>query len=186
MVFLETKRLLLRKFREEDFSGFCAWAMDEETCRMMGRDLPETEADARAAFDWLKDREERGYGLVLKESGQVIGNLTVAPVPEHLAGQEALAGKRGRSLSFSISREYRRQGLMREAVEAVIARLFAEEGMDYVQCGYFQFNTASRYFQERLGFTRLAAMALDIRGRQTAVVENMLWRERFPARPTAG
>lgn len=36
-MFLETERLILRKFREADFEDFCEFAMDEDMCRMMGR-----------------------------------------------------------------------------------------------------------------------------------------------------
>lgn len=47
-MFVETDRLILRKFREEDFADFCAYAMDEEMCRMMGNDLMDTEEAARS------------------------------------------------------------------------------------------------------------------------------------------
>ena len=49
-MFLETERLILRKFREEDFDDFCDYAMDDEMSRMMGRDRISTRADARLAF----------------------------------------------------------------------------------------------------------------------------------------
>ena len=176
-MFVETSRLILRKFREEDFADFCAYAMDEEMCRMMGNDLMDTEEAARVTFDWLKDKEERSYVLVLKETGRAIGNLNITPHPEHLLERPALAGKQGKSLSFCISRQYRRQGLMSEAVRAVIARLFEEEGMDYVQCGYFDFNTVSKAMQEKLGFTHLITMTIDFRGEMMTPVENILWKE---------
>lgn len=176
-MFLETNRLILRKFREEDFQDFCAYAMDEEMCRMMGNDLMDTEETARVTFDWLKDKEERSYVLILKETGRAIGNLNVTSVHDHLLKLPALAGKRGVSLSFCISRQYRRQGLMSEAVRAVIARLFDEEGMDYVQCGYFDFNTVSARLQEKLGFTHLITMTIDFKGEKRTTVENILWKK---------
>lgn len=83
-MFLETARLILRKIREEDFADFCAYAMDKEMCHMMGRSPMDTEEAARANFDWLKNKEERCYGLVLKETGHVIGDLTVTAVQEKL------------------------------------------------------------------------------------------------------
>lgn len=178
-MFLETERLVLRKFREEDFPDFCVYAMDEEMCRMMGNDLMDTEEAARVTFDWLKDKEERSYVMVLKETGRAIGNLNVTPLPEELLGLPALAGKQGKSLSFCISRHYRRQGLMSEAVRAVIARLFEEEGMDYVQCGHFDFNTASAKFQEKLGFTHLITMELDFKGERLTSVESILWKKQL-------
>lgn len=181
---LETERLILRKFREEDFSDYCAYAMDDEMCRMMGQDLLDTEEAARINFDWMKNQEDRRYGkedrcygLILKETGRMIGNLNIVPVPGHLLDLPALAGKRGRGLSFCISRQYRRQGLMSEAVRAVAAYLFDREGMDYVQCGYFDFNTVSGAFQEKLGFARLTVMDLDFKGRTVRTVEGVLWKD---------
>ncbi len=176
-MFLETDRLILRKFREEDFPDFCAYAMDLEMCHMMGNDPMDTEEAARVTFDWLKDKEERSYVLVLKETGRAIGNLNVTPVPEHLLKLPALAGKQGKSLSFCVSRHYQRQGLMSEAVRAVIARLFGEESMDYVQCGYFDFNAVSHAFQEKLGFSHLVTMEIDFKGERVTTVENILWRD---------
>ena len=182
-MFLETERLILRKFREEDFPDFCAYAMDAEMTRMIGRDPTDTVEGARVSFDWLKDREERSYALVLKETGRVIGDLTVTAVPEDLAGLEPLRGKRGRCLSFSISRQYQRRGLMTEAVRAVVRRLFEEEGMDYIQCGHFDFNTVSARFQEKLGFVHLTTMELDFKWEHRISVEQVLWRtEAVPRR----
>ncbi len=175
-MFLETDRLILRKFREEDFADYCAYAMDEEMNRMMGNDPLDTEEAARGCFDWLKDKEERSYCLVLKETGHLVGNLNITAGPEELRELEPLAGKQGRSLSFCISRQYRRQGLMSEAVRAVAAHLFDEEGMDYVQCGYFDFNTVSAKFQEKLGFVHLTTMEIDFKGEKLVSVENVLWR----------
>lgn len=175
-MFLETDRLILRKFREEDFADFCAYAMDAEMCRMMGNDLLDTEEAARVTFDWLKDREERSYVLILRETGRVIGNLNITALPEEVAALEPLAGKQGRSMSFCISRRYRRQGLMTEALRAVIAHLFDEEGMDYVQCGHFDFNTVSAKLQEKLGFDHLITMELDFKGEKVVSVENILWK----------
>ena len=176
-MFLETDRLILRKFQEEDFADYCAYAMDEEMNRMMGNDMLDTVEAARECFDWLKDREERSYVLVYKETGRAIGNLNVTAGPFELRDLEPLAGKRGKSLSFCISRQYQRQGLMSEAVRAVIAHLFDEEGMDYVQCGYFDFNTVSAKFQEKLGFTYLTTLELDFKGETRTSVENIMWKK---------
>lgn len=176
-MFLETERLILRKLREEDFADFCAYAIDPEMCRMMGNDLMDSEETARETFNWLKDMEKRCYGLVYKETGRVIGNLSITDVWPETAALPQLEGKQGKSLSFCISRWYRRRGLMSEAVRAVADRLFQEEGMDYVHCGYFDFNDVSRLFQEKLGFTNLTTMTIDFKGEQMVSVENVLWKK---------
>lgn len=178
-MFLETERLVLRKFREEDFEDYYAYAADREMCRMMGQyDLTNRE-DARACFDWLKDKEERSYALVCKENGKVIGNLNVTALPGFLIEMDLaeLRGKRGVCLSFCLSRDYQRLGLMEEAVRAVIDELFRAEGMDYIQCGHFDFNLPSEKFQEKLGFERLTTGVIDWNGEEIHTVESILWRE---------
>ena len=174
-MFLETERLILRKFRDDDFDDFCDFAMDDEMSRMMGRDRLRSRADARLAFLRLKSRQERGYALELKSIGRVIGNLTVSQVPRFEHVDRHLERYRGRSLSFSISRHFRRQGLMEEAVRAVIDALFAE-GMDYIQCGSFDFNTASRDLQKKLGFEYLTTERLEMDGEVYTAIERILWK----------
>lgn len=179
-MFLETERLVLRKLEEADFADFCAFAMDEEMCRMMGRAPMPDEAAARVNFDWLKSHESRGYGLVLKATGRVIGNLTVGKVGDWLMKRDELQGKQGVTLSFSIGKDYQRKGLMSEAVKAVIDRLFHDEKVDFVNCGHFDFNTASRELQKRLGFEPLLTEHASIRGEGAVVVERILWNDRIP------
>ena len=178
-MFLETDRLLLRKFQEEDFADYCAYAMDAEMCRAMGNYLLDTEEAARDCFNWLKDREERGYCLVLKETGRVIGNLSITRVHEDQAELPALAGRRGVSLSFCISRDYRRRGLMEEALKAVFRQLFEVEGFDYIHCGYFYDNAPSAALQKKLGFTHLTTQRVHVSGREDVGVENVLWRTTY-------
>lgn len=171
-MFLEAERLILRKFREEDFEDYYGYAADREMCRMMGQyDLTDRE-EARACFDWLKDKEERSYAIVRKEDGRVIGNLNVCAVPEELAGWPELTGRRGASLSFALSRQYQRRGLMEEALRAVIGELFQAEGLDYIHCGYFDFNLPSQKLQEKLGFVQLTTGTF----KDICTIENILWR----------
>lgn len=175
-MFIETDRLVLRKFQEYDFDDFCEYAMDDEMCKMMGRKLMHSREDARWNFDWLKDKEERCYGLLYKDTGKIIGNLTVCAVPIELLELEKLRGKVGKSISFSISKNYQRKGLMLEAVNAVIKHLFNVEGMDYIQCGHISFNTASEMLQKKLGFEYLVTRHLEYEGIKTISVENILWK----------
>ena len=175
-MFLETERLILRQFNEEDFPDFCAYAMDPELCRMMGTYmLPDTDA-AWESFSWLRTNEERFYALEYREEGRVIGHLIVTAPPDHVQNMPELAGKKGWALSFCLAPPYRRRGLMSEALRAVIGRLFGEEGPDYVNCGYFPFNTASGRLQEKLGFTFLTSAVFEQYGEEVTTIEHILWR----------
>lgn len=179
-MFLETSRLILRKFREEDFKDYCSFSLnDPERDRMMGRSPLNTMEDVRLNFNWLKDREERGYVIVYKENGKVIGNFTVYnrgySEEEHLE----LSGKIGFSMSFGISNEYKRQGLMFEAAYAVIDHLFKKENADYIGAGHFSYNTPSRELQKKLGFTYLFSESIDLFGETVTEENNILWKENW-------
>ncbi|MBO4535015.1 MAG: GNAT family N-acetyltransferase, partial [Clostridia bacterium] len=56
---------------------------------------------------------------------------------------------------YVLSRDYWGQGLMPEAVEAVIDYLFGTLGYDFVTCGHFEWNAQSRRVIEKCGFLPL-------------------------------
>lgn len=175
-MFLETDRLIVRKFEAEDFADYCEYSLNNpEIDRMMGRDPLRTVEDVRFNFDWLKDKEERGYVLVYKENSKVIGNLTIYNKPP-IAGREELRNQTGRSMSFCLSPFYQRRGLMSEAVSAVIETLFREENADYISCGCFDFNIPSLNLQKKLGFTCLTAEQFRVNDEVFTAIENILWK----------
>lgn len=175
-MFLETQRLVLRKWEEADFAAFYSWAADSEMCRMLGRPEITDEQSARRIFDWLKDREPRGYAILLKETGLCIGNLTVTRPSPFVVMRSEAREKSGCALSFAISREYRRRGLMEEAVRAVIAQLF-KEGCEYINCGHFDFNLPSAALQRKLGFSHLATETVREGETELVCIENILWKD---------
>lgn len=174
-MFLETNRLTLRKWEEADFDDFYEYANNPEMCRMMGRADCSDPESARQTFHWLKDKEERGYAMVLKENGKVIGNLTVTSAA-HLGDLPQLRGKKGCAMSFSVSRHYQRRGYMEAALGAVIHQLFTAEGMDYINCGAFDFNLPSLALQRKLGFLPLKTDCFVENGETITVLEQILWR----------
>lgn len=176
MEFLRTDRLILRKFQDSDFDDFYEYARDAEMSRMMGRDFITDPESAMPTFRWLKDYEPRGYVLELKETGKVIGNLTISEPPDLVTSMPETQNRCGKSLSFSVSRAYQRRGLMSEALHAVIEHLFCAENVDYINCGYFDFNVASRELQKKLGFIRLTTESFQRDGEVYTVIEQILWK----------
>lgn len=176
-MFLETERLILRKIKEQDFEDyFREYLMDPEMDRLMGRDPSPDIESALLGFNWFLNKEKRAYVLVLKENGTVIGNLTIYDSPPpYVTSLKKLEGKTGRGLSFAISRQYRRRGLMQEAVSHVIDHLFRMEDVDYINCGYLSFNNPSRELQQKLGFTYLTSQRFVQDDEEIIVIENILW-----------
>lgn len=179
MIFVETERLILRKVCDADFEAyFYDYLTDKEYDRLMCRSSLETQEDIRLGFEWFLYKEERAYVIVHKDSGSVIGDLTVYnKVPDFVAMQAPAQGKVGKSLSFALSRQWQRRGFMREAVREVMKVLFEKENVDYINCGYLDFNRPSECFQRALGFSYLATERFEIDGEAMISVENVLMRE---------
>lgn len=174
-LFLETDRLLLRRLRDSDLADYALYAADDEMSRMMGRAFLHTEADIRQNFTYLKDKAPRCYGLIDKAGGHLIGNLSIEPLPQPLQKLDILRGKTGPALSFCIRREFQRKGLMLEAVQAVVNHLFCVKHFDFVQCGCFDFNTASVNLQRKLGFQPLTQLHLSTPQGEVTTIESILW-----------
>ena len=66
-----------------------------------------------------------------------------------------LAQLQGREIGYVLSKAYWGQGLMPEAVKAVIAWLFTKEHLDFLIAGHFDWNVRSRRVIEKCGFTYL-------------------------------
>lgn len=176
---LETERLILRIYRQEDFEDYCAYIIgDDERSRMMLTDPIHTVEEARSLFDWKLNRKtERWYAMCLKEeSGKVVGGITIHQVPKEWTNHPELLGKRGVSLSYSTAPLYRRRGLMEEAVRALIGHLFREEDIQYINCGYMDYNLLSGRMLEKLGFTYLLTDTFEMDGTTFTAIENILQR----------
>lgn len=177
-MYLETDRIILRRFREEDFDAFCGYSMDEDICRMTGwENLTTTEA-ARQVFDRMIAAETT-YAVVRKDTGVVVGNCAAAPLHPYLLHHPDLQGKSGRALSIVLSKDCHHTGIATEVMEAVIDRLFRVEQVDFVNAGYFSFNLPSKGLQEKLGFRFLGTHSFHRGGEEVEVIENVIWKEEY-------
>ena len=170
---LETERLLLRPYEAGDWADYLDYFNDPEIWRMLGYRPFTCEEDFRGDFSWRL--ENPGVtALVLKGSGRLIGDICVGGLNPPLLEREELRGKRGVSLSFSLHRACRRQGLMREALEALLDELFDAGELDIVNSGYFSFNTASAALHRSLGFRPLFSHVIERNGETIEVIETIL------------
>ncbi len=172
---LETERLLLRPWEEGDWEAYLDYFDDPELWRMMGYRPFSSEEDFRGEFGW-RVGNPCVTALVLKETGLAVGHVCAGAVEAgHLARPE-LRGQRGCSLSFSLHRARRRQGLMYEALEAVIRELFRSGELDYIGSGYFSFNEASAALHRKLGFRELFRQTIARNGETVETVEMVLYK----------
>lgn len=184
-MYLETRRLILRRMTADDFGDFLEYAPDPERCRMMGTDPLRGREETLAAFEWLLFNEKRFYAIVLKSENKVIGHIEVQNYPAE-SDRPELTGKTGRSLSFCVSKYYRRRGYALEALTTLIDYLFESRGVDYITSGYFDFNTPSAALHEKLGFQPFASSEIPLReGGSAPGTETILYNPAAPHPPEA-
>ncbi len=151
---IETARLMLRPFDEADFPDYFEYAVQPEQQRLSGNAEVRDAAEAREVFDsFLQENSLHPptyFAIVLRETGKVIGNFSLSLYP-FIEADKTLAAKRGVSLSFVLNENYQKQGFMTELLTRVLACYLGEHDLDYVNCGYFEFNEGSRRLQKKVG-----------------------------------
>ena len=172
---LQTRRLSLLPMNEGDFSDFRHYLLDGELCRMYGLPAQKDEATVRAIFDTFL-RGGMASAVVLRASGRMIGHVLVVPSELPEAFRE-LAGSDGVTLAFALSPVHQRQGLMAEALAAVLGWVFRVRQADFVHCSRFDFNEPSARLQCRFGFVDLGERIHHYRDGERVLVHSVLRRE---------
>lgn len=147
---IETERLILREFDVSDLADFYEYAsvagVGENAGWSHHKNIDETKHKLNSFIEHNKT-----FALYHKNDAKVIGSLGV----EYYKYEDILvdlAEFSGRELGFVLSKNYWGQGLMVEAVKAVVDYLFNEIGLDFLMCGYYDYNLQSRRVQEKAGF----------------------------------
>ena len=70
---------------------------------------------------------------------------------------------KGREIGYVLSKDYWGKGLMPEALNAVIDYLFNTVGLDFLTCGYYEFNVQSKRVQEKCGFKPYRKLLMETR-----------------------
>lgn len=174
-VSLKTDRLLLRPWRETDVQDFYAYASVDGVGQMAGW-LPHKSMEESRQI--LKLFMEGRKTFALEYQGTVIGSLGIEEYSE--AYYPELAGQSGREIGYALSKEYWGQGLMPEAVKAVIKYLFETAGLDFILVGHFDWNRQSARVIEKCGFSYIKSRPYKT---QYGTVENsddsILYRSQF-------
>lgn len=112
---LETERLILRGYQQEDFNDYYAMVSDPDVVRYVGAGQPLNSEQAWQSMAYLMGHWWlRGFGLWAvedKKSGKVIGRVGLYK-PEGWPGME---------LGWMLARSYWRQGYAFEAAKAALA-----------------------------------------------------------------
>ncbi len=170
---LETQRLILREFKENDLTDFYEYASVDGVGEMAGWSHHENiEITKEILNSFIKDNKV--FAIVYKENNKVIGSLGVEKygMEDKLDEFKNLYGK---EIGYVLSKDYWGKGLMPEAVKCVINYLFDECNLDFIICGYYLFNNQSKRVQEKCGFKPYRSLMMDTkRGTKEKGILNLL------------
>jgi ribosomal-protein-alanine N-acetyltransferase len=120
---IETERLILRAWFEDDLADFYTYASYPGVGEMAGwRHHESLEISKRILSLFILEKEV--FALELKENARVIGSLGLHHSWANDDSQ--FADMKSKEIGYVLSRDYWGQGLMSEAVAAVIAFCFEE------------------------------------------------------------
>lgn len=145
---LETKRLILRPWEENDAENLYEYARDPDIGPVAGwpphRSVEESREIIRTV---LSDRNT--FAICEKETGEAIGSIGLKTgEATDLTDREDEC-----ELGFWVGKPFWGRGYIPEAAQELLRYAFEKLAMSTVWCGYYDGNEKSRRAQEKIGFT---------------------------------
>ena len=140
---LETKRLILRDWRETDLEDMFAFLSDPDVTIPEGASPCKTLEECRRVLDHLIEKKNN-YAIEWKKDGTVIGSIGL--------NEDAKRDPHVRNLGFCLARPYWSQGIMSEALVSVVA--YAKEITTALSATH-NGNPRSEHLLLKLGFQQV-------------------------------
>lgn len=141
---IETKRLTLRQFSADDAKDVFAILSDEQTTLDCGGYHAFDEMDEEYGRLMQKFAGQTRYSIVLKETGRVIGMISMMDAERAVPCLE---------LGIEIAPDVWRKGFAQEALEAVVQAYFEKTDVVMFTGGHYAYNEASGELLKKCGFT---------------------------------
>lgn len=145
---IETERLILRPWRETDAKVLFKYAKDPDIGPIAGWP-PHTSVENSLEIIRTVFSAPETYAVVLKETGDPVGSCGIM-FSNSLHSADMQPGEA--EIGYWIGKPYWGQGLIPEAVRALLDRSFNDLQLDAVWCGYYDGNIKSKRVCEKSGF----------------------------------
>ena len=143
---IETERLILRPWREDDAQALYKYARDPDVGPPAGWP-PHTSVENSLNIIRTVLSAPETYAVCLKD-GSPIGSIgLMLKVSTDMTDREDEC-----ELGYWIGKPFWGQGMIPEASKALLRHAFEDLGMRAVWCGYYEGNEKSRRVQQKLGF----------------------------------
>ncbi len=144
---LETDRLILRRYTVADAADmYRNWASDQEVTRYLTWPCHASpEATAELLETWVMQYENGSYfnwAIELRDSGTVVGNISVVKLDESVNAAE---------VGYCLGRAFWGQGIMPEALRAVMDYMFEEAEINRIAAYHDVNNPKSGRVMQKAG-----------------------------------
>ncbi|MDD3946278.1 MAG: GNAT family N-acetyltransferase [Clostridia bacterium] len=144
---LETPRLILRRFRADDAETiFLNWASDPEVTKYLTWPTHKNVAETASILaEWVAAYEKPDFynwAIELKSLGKPIGSIGLAKRNEEV--KSVMVG-------YCIGKRWWRQGIVSEALAAVIRFFFEQAGVSRIEAEHDTFNPNSGKVMQKCG-----------------------------------
>ena len=147
-VVMETERLILRPWHDDDAAALYRYASDPRIGPVAGWAPHTSEAISLEIIRTVFSLPET-YAVVLRQSGEPVGSIGLM----FADGVHSACIEGGEAeIGYWIGVPYWGRGLIPEAVERLLQRGFEELGLSAVWCGHYDGNAQSRRVMEKCGF----------------------------------
>jgi [ribosomal protein S5]-alanine N-acetyltransferase len=147
MKIIDSERLLLRKWSENDYQDLFEYASDPQVGDNAGNSTIETIDQAiKIISNYIK--ADRSYAIFLKDESKVIGSIGM----DDMTPEESTRQGKQCYIGFTINPKYWGNGYATEAVRCFTKSLFAEYDLDLIWSSHYFFNERSKRVLEKCGF----------------------------------
>lgn len=164
---LETERLILRRFKETDVKNmFKNYASDEEVAKYLSWSAHQSEELTKQVIDrWIEEyqsEETYQWAIELKEQAENIGSISILDVNT--------ADGNGK-IGYCIGKSWWGQGIVTEALTAVLELAFTEIGFERIEARHDVENPASGRVMEKCGLTYEGTLRKIVRNNQGQLID---------------
>lgn len=145
---LETKRLILRPWKDSDANDLYRYASSPEVGPIAGWPAHTSVQNSLEIIKNVLSKNET-YAVVLKNVGHAVESIGLMIGGESHLDLPSSEGEIG----YWIGVPYWGQGLIPEAVNEIIRHAFEDLNLEKLWCGYYNDNVKSKRVQEKCGFT---------------------------------
>ena len=171
---LETKRLILRPWREEDAEELYKYASDPDVGPSAGWPPHTSVENSREIISGVLSAPNT-FAVCLKENGKPIGSIG-------FHRNDLAENDDEYELGYWIGKPFWGQGLIPEASREMLRYAFEDLEMNRIWCGYYDGNEKSRRVQEKLGFVyqrKTEGIEVRLLGEIRTGHSNLMTKERW-------